>query len=95
MNKIKNGDIVGRISYNKDIIFIVKDVRDKKNVILEGALVRIIADSDIKDLELINKKVLSQKEKMQEEQIQKQENRLYEKETTGKILHLDAESNIV
>jgi len=26
MNKIKNGDIVGRISYNKDIIFIVKDV---------------------------------------------------------------------
>ena len=28
---------------------------------------------------------------MQEEQIQKQENRLYEKETTGKILHLDGD----
>ena len=49
MNKIKKGDVVGRISYNKDIIFIVKDIRDKNNVILEGVFERIIADSNIYD----------------------------------------------
>ena len=49
MNKIKKGDIVGRISYNKDIIFIVEDIRDKSNVILKGAFERIIADSDINE----------------------------------------------
>ena len=58
MYKIKKGDIVGRISYNKDIIFIVKDISNKKNVILEGIFERIIADSDISDLEPINKKEL-------------------------------------
>lgn len=47
MKKIKNGDIVGRISYNKDIIFIVKDIRDKNNVILEGIFERIIADAPV------------------------------------------------
>ena len=47
MNKIKKGDIVGRNSYNKDIIFIVKSTKDKKNVLLEGLFERIIADSDI------------------------------------------------
>ena len=47
MKRIKKGDIVGRLSYNKDIFFIVKDIRDKKNVLLEGVFVRIIADSDI------------------------------------------------
>ena len=36
MKKIKCGDIVGRKSYNKDIIFLVKDVSDKNNILLEG-----------------------------------------------------------
>ena len=49
MKKIKKGDIVGRISYNKDVFFIVKDIKDKKNVLLEGLFERIIADSNIND----------------------------------------------
>ena len=66
MKKIKNGDIVGRISYNKDIIFIVKDIRDKNNVILEGIFERIIADSNINDLEVIDEKVVNVREKINE-----------------------------
>ena len=66
MKKIKNGDIVGRISYNKDIIFIVKDIRDKNNVILEGIFERIIADSNIDDLEVIDEKVVNVREKINE-----------------------------
>ena len=58
MKKIRNGDIVGRISYNKDIFFIVKNISDKNNVLLEGIFERIIADSDISDLEIIDKKDL-------------------------------------
>ena len=91
MNKIKNGDIVGRISYNKDIIFIVKDIKDKKNVLLEGVFERIIADSDIQDLELIDKKEFSIKEAIKDMELKKQENRLEENMITGKILHLDGD----
>ena len=92
MNKIKNGDIVGRISYNKDIIFIVKDIKDQKNVLLEGVFERIIADSDMSDLELIDKKEFSIKEAIKEMELKKIENRLDGSITTGKILHLDGDS---
>ncbi len=60
MYKIKKGDIVGRISYGKDILFTVKNIvkhRDGKKVaILKGLILRIEADADIEDLELIEKK---------------------------------------
>ncbi len=60
MYKIKKGDIVGRISYGKDILFIVKNIvkrKDGKKVaILKGLILRIEADADIEDLELIEKK---------------------------------------
>ena len=92
MYKIKKGDIVGRISYNKDIIFIVKDISDKKNVLLEGVFERIIADSDISDLEPINKKELVIQEEIKNAKIRKKENRLEENAITGKILHLDGDN---
>ena len=60
MNKIKKGDIVARKSYGKDIIFIVTRVIENKDgniAILKGILERIEADSDIKDLELVEKDV--------------------------------------
>ena len=91
MKKIKKGDIVGRISYNKDIIFIVKDIRNKNNVILEGIFERIIADSSIYDLELIDKKEVNIKEAIREYELKKQENRLGEQHINGKILHLDGD----
>ena len=91
MYKIKKGDIVGRISYNKDILFIVKDITNPKNVLLEGVFERIIADSDINDLELINKKEISIREEIKNAKIREKENRLEENTITGKILHLDGD----
>lgn len=62
MGKIKKGDIVGRISYGKDILFIVDriiETSDKKEIaILKGVLVRIKADSPLEDLEIIDKRVV-------------------------------------
>ena len=58
MNKIKKGDIVGRKSYGKDIIFTVSKiiyVNNKELAILNGLIERIKADSEISDLELIEK----------------------------------------
>lgn len=91
MNKIKNGDIVVRKSYNKDIIFMVKDVRDKNNIILKGLFERIIADSDISDLEIVDQETLNIRYALKEMEIRKKENRIDENGITGKILHLDGD----
>ena len=91
MYRIKKGSIVGRISYNKDVIFIVKDISNKKNVILEGIFERIIADSDITDLELIDKKELSIRETAKNAKLKEKENRLEDDAITGRILHLDGD----
>ena len=59
MDKIKKGDIVGRHSYGKDILFtverIIKKSNGKKICILKGLTLRIIADADIEDLVVIGK----------------------------------------
>ena len=58
MEKIKKGQIVGRKSYGKDIIFKVSNIIEKTNkkiAILNGVIERIEADSEISDLELIEK----------------------------------------
>lgn len=107
MNKIKKGDIVVRKSHGKDIMFYVKRIiKTKKDtiVILCGLAERIEADSNIDDLELvekekIQKKLLDEKEKIKKRIdkkyeigiISKEENRLKEKIITGKILHLDGD----
>ena len=91
MNKIKKGDIVGRNSYNNDVIFIVKCAKDKKNILLEGLFERIIADSDISDLVLIDKSKIDSEQKARENKIKFQENRLKSTGTNGKILHLDGD----
>ena len=60
--KFKKGDIVGRKSYNKDIIFIIERIikipKGESIAILKGVTIRIEADSRIEDLELIDKDVL-------------------------------------
>lgn len=61
MNNIKKGDIVGRKSYGKDVIFIVKNIintKDGKIAILRGIIERVEADSKIEDLEIIEKNVI-------------------------------------
>ena len=63
MEKIKKGDIVGRKSYAKDILFSVKNIIDTprgKIAILRGLIERIEADSYIEDLEKIDKKYIKQ-----------------------------------
>ena len=54
---MKEGDIVARKSYNKDIIFKIigfsRDDNNKKVANLKGVAFRLIADSYLDDLELI------------------------------------------
>ena len=57
MEKIKIGDIVGRKSYNKDILFRVKNIIDTKTeqvAILVGIIERVEADSKLSDLEKVS-----------------------------------------
>lgn len=109
MNKIKKGDIVGRLSYGKDIAFVVEKIiktHDKKEfAILKGLTIRVQADSDLEDLELINSKQVEQHVRQLEEKVAKRinkytkekdskENKLFREKTiiyTGKILHLDGD----
>ena len=59
MKYIIKGDIVGRKSYYKDIIFIVENIIETKKgkiAILKGITKRIEVDSKIEDLELIETK---------------------------------------
>lgn len=64
MNKIKKGDTVARKSHGKDIIFVVKNIINTKNnktAILRGIIDRIEADSDLSDLELVDKYTVNEK----------------------------------
>lgn len=63
MRNIKKGDIVGRKSYGKDVIFVVKNIlktNKGKIAILRGMIERVEADCEIEDLELIDKKEIRQ-----------------------------------
>ena len=74
LKRIKKGDIVGRISYGKDILFIVdrliKTNNNEEIAILKGIIVRIKADSPVNDLEKIDKRVVEIKVKSFENRIQ-------------------------
>lgn len=102
LKMIKKGDIVARISYHKDVIFVVDLVIDNKIAILTGITIRLKADSPVEDLEVINKKEIDNIYRNIDEKIGKKINT---KETskgsflkrsdkivyTGKILHLDGD----
>lgn len=48
--RLKKGDIVGRLSYNKDIIFVISDiikVNNRTYAILKGLITRIEADAPV------------------------------------------------
>lgn len=107
MDKIIKGDIVGRKSYKKDIIFKVSNIIKQKNeyiAILKGLYERIEADSNISDLEKvekvelrkylqeINNKVRTNLNENSREEIGNfKNNRIRKKVITGKILHLDGD----
>ena len=55
MHIVKIGEIVGRKSYNSDVLFKVRDIYEKKGVLmakLKGLDVRLVADAPVKDLEI-------------------------------------------
>ncbi len=97
MSLIKKGDIVGRKSYGKDIIFVVSNIIDtqkKKIAILRGVIERIEADSDLEDLEIIDENEIKLRVKKVEDKMEARiecTRRVRRKITTGKILHLDGD----
>lgn len=111
MENIRKGDIVGRKSYNKDILFVVerifKSSKGNSIAILKGLNIRIQADSDLDDLELMDKKAIEESEKRIErrfaetlkkygkERENEQKGGLLKRSNkviyTGKILHLDGD----
>ena len=106
MEKIRKGDIVGRKSYGKDIIFSVKNIIDTpkgKLIILRGIIDRIEADSYIEDLEKMDKNYVKEKleyfnkraekrfEELKKHKLDIKNKRIMDKILTGKILHLDGD----
>ena len=88
MYKIKKGDIVGRKSYGKDIIFTVSKiiyVNNKKIAILNGLIERIKADSEISDLELIEKEKVKEFINIFDEKIDKRIKQAKEKNDITQI----------
>ena len=72
MKEIKKGAIVGRKSYGKDVLFVVKNIISTKNgdiAILRGMIERVEADSDIDDLEIIQKEDVREYLKKKDEEI--------------------------
>lgn len=98
---IKKGDIVGRNSYNLDILFKIDKIIETpkgKIALLKGIMIRIEADAPIEDLKVIEKDRARTNIKNLEQKIIKKienfkiENRdEYIKVATGKILHLDGD----
>ncbi len=85
-------DIVTRISHNKDIIFVITDIKGDI-AYLQGLYVRLIADSNLNDLEYVDDAYLERykqtKEKYESEIIASYKNKT--DHITGKILHLDSD----
>lgn len=107
MKRVRKGDIVGRISYGKDILFVVERIiRTKENedfAILKGLTIRIQADSKVEDLEIIEPKQVEKHVRTLEEKVSKriqryannlQDNTFVREKMivyTGKILHIDGD----
>lgn len=110
MENIRKGDIVGRKSYHKDILFVVeriiKSSTGKSIAILKGLDIRIQADSDLEDLELMDQKAIEESDKRIERRFaqtlkkhiglkanieEKWLTRSKKVIYTGKILHLDGD----
>ncbi len=87
---MKKGDIVSRISYNNDIIFVIHEIIDEI-AILQGVYVRLVADAKVSDLKLIDD-VSFHRFESDDLDYQKSIIESYKKKNchiTGKILHFD------
>lgn len=110
MNSIKKGSFVYKKSQSKDVIYTVDKIlkSDKSRIaLLRGATERVMAESPIEDLMLVDKSIIKKAFEILENRINKRvkdrliytkyiENlnsnkRFSEKIITGKILHLDGD----
>lgn len=105
--EIKKGDIVGRISYGKDILFYVDRIIKQKNgkdyAILRGVQYRIEADAELDDLEKMRKEEIEEENRGIEKEIKrrlaKSAKNIFEKtnrdvektNSNAVILHLDGD----
>ena len=101
--KFRKGDIVGRLSYNKDIVFTVSNIikcRNQDIAILKGLVTRIEADSPLDDLELIdNNRVINLLDSFEKElekskkSLVNVQNNMFKRyyQHYGRILHLDGD----
>jgi spore coat assembly protein len=89
----KIGDLVTRFSYNHDIIFKIINIKENC-AILSGVDVRLLADSDIKDLKKCEEQLLKEEDDEEAvrniECIKKEDNYFY---IPGKILHIDGDES--
>lgn len=101
---IQVGDYVVRISYNRDVLFKVLEIKPNGIVKLKGISYRILADAPIEDLELAGGMRFTNKESDLMEQIQEKVKMLVAEkkiqkdqnksmlQKTGKVLHIDGDS---
>lgn len=91
---MQENDIVGRRSYNLDVVFkIVKIIDDL--AILEGIYIRLIATAPISDLVIIDEKELQRLQEVDQAYYSKVTSlkSVSRKHITGKILHIDSDQN--
>ena len=97
--KIKKGDIVGRKSYGKDIIFIVERIINQTNfkaiAILKGLNIRIQGDMYLDDLEIIDKKTLQESQKKVEKRFIQTINKCVKGQDESKQKYLKRSNKIV
>ena len=109
MEKIKKGDVVARKSHNCDILFSVERIITSSNgieiAILKGITSRIVADAYLKDLEVLDTKILNDSLRSLDVKIEdringflkknkeesKDKGRNFVDTKAGKILHLDGD----
>lgn len=90
---MQKGNIVGRISHQSDIIFVIQKI-EGNIAYLQGLYVRLLADSPLEDLILIDDTALT---RYKESKLEYEKNIIsnYKKKIghiTGKILHLDSDA---
>lgn len=86
------GDLVTRKSYDNDIVFVITDVEGEV-VYLKGVNVRLIADSDIEDLEIFKDEDVEDKEFIERVEPKNNLERNDYFYIPGKILHIDADED--
>ena len=94
---MKVGDLVVRKSYDKDITFKIIDIKDDEEgnlvYILKGISIRIIADSRVDDLEMVDNEYAGTKEKILN-RLEKVGSTIYRTDNDGTIQMISDGENI-